>query len=150
MDFIELFEDNIDFFQKDIDIFFETNREDYEFFHPHEFSWGALKNIILTKSKDSYVIMVENGAIAGYGLLRGWDEGYDIPSLGIIIDKKSRGNGLSKILMEELHNKAKKCGSTKVRLTVFKENYNAVNLYNNIGYDLTELNEKVLVGIKKL
>ena len=54
--FIELYEDNIDFFQQEIDQFFEDNIEDENFFHPHPLTWGDLKNIILTKSKDSYII----------------------------------------------------------------------------------------------
>ena len=150
MNFIQLFEDNIDFFQKEIDDFFEINKDDYEFFHPHSLTWGDLKNIIFTKSKDSYVLMVEDGEVAGYGLLRGWDEGYDIPSLGIMISRNYRGKGYSSILMNELHSIAKKVGSKKIRLTVFKENKKAISLYNKLGYEFSDKNEKELIGIKSL
>ena len=149
-EFLELFENNIDFLQKEIECFFKENIEDGNFFHPHDLTWESLKNIILTKSKDSYVIMIVDAHIAGYGLLRGWDEGYEIPSLGIMISKDYRGKGLASAMMEELHRIARQKNSKKVRLTVLKENLTAISLYKKLGYKLEDLNKQNLIGFKNL
>jgi len=151
VEFIEIYEDNIDLYMSKIDYFFKENQEDHQFFIPHDLSWGALKNIILTKSKDVYLFMCnEKEEIIGYGMLRGWDEGYEIPSLGILISKHFRGKGYSTPFMNYLHRISKERGAKKIRLTVFKENKIAVSLYNKLGYEFSEKNDLELIGIKNL
>lgn len=150
MRIIELYEDNIDLFKEPISNFFENNQESYDFFHPHELSWGPLKNIILAKSRDFYGFFINNNEIIGYGILRGWDEGFEIPSLGILINKKHQGEGYGLKVMERLHQIAKDKGAPKIRLTVLKENHSAISLYKKIGYELSEKDKNNLIGFKNL
>jgi [ribosomal protein S18]-alanine N-acetyltransferase len=133
-----------------INHFFERNQESYSFFHPHEFSYIGLWNEIINKKKDYYVFLIDADTIAGYGMLRGWDEGFEIPSLGILTDINYRGQGISSKIMDHLHEIAKKEGSDKIRLTVYKENKIAISLYNKLGYVFSDKNENELIGIKKL
>ena len=150
MKIIHLYKNNIDFYEKKITDFFNRNLESYRFFHPHKLSWSILKNIILTKSKDFYGLFEDNNQIIGYGILRGWDERYEIPSLGIIIDKNYQGKGYGKQIMNYLHEISKKQGAEKIRLTVLKENYSAIILYKKLGYKLSEKDENNLLGLKIL
>jgi len=150
MNFIEVYEDNIDLYKDSIDIFFNKNKSAYASFKPHELNWGSLKNIVLCKSQDVYIFMCNEKEIIGYGMLRGWDEGYDVPSLGILISEPERGKGLSIVLMDKLHEIAKNKKSQKVRLTVFKNNINAIKLYEKMEYQFEELNSDSLLGIKTL
>ena len=91
--------------------------------------------------------MFDENKIIGYGLLRGWDEGYDIPSLGIMIDSSYRGKGLSYQMMEYLHKAAKEKNASQIRLTVYKQNNKAISLYKKLGYTFSEKNEEELIGI---
>lgn len=127
-------------------IFLKNNIDLY--FKPHKFNYiTVLKNIF---SKDIFIIQMVNNKVIGYGMLRGWNEGFDIPSLGIMIDKNHRGMGLSRHLMNYLHKVAKEKKSNKIMLKVYKNNTIAVNLYRSLGYDLKDYNEDLLIGFKKL
>lgn len=150
MNLVRLTTENINRYKNHLTIFFENNIDSWEVFHPHERSWAALRDIINNSIKDYYCIYEYETHIMGYAMLRGWDDGFDIPSLGILIDENWRGQGHSKTLMQHLEQTASDANAKKIRLTVFKENPKAISLYNSIGYDLTELNEKSLLGIKKL
>ena len=131
-----------------IDKFFADNQG--VFFKPHKFSYNGLKEELLDRQKDIYVFLLDEQKIYSYGILRGWEEGYEIPSLGILVDIYERGNGYSYIMMDELHRLAKLKGAKKVRLRVIKENKLAISLYNKLGYVLSDYDEKHLVGFKNL
>ncbi len=151
MKFIELNSTFIRQFSPKFEKFFSDNIADYEFFHPHEFTVTALLAEVSSKPRDLFMVLTgENNNIIGYGMLRGWSEGYDIPSLGIMIDKRERGKGYSSEIMKTLHSIAKSRGATQVRLTVLKQNTSAISLYNNFGYQLEELDSDNLIGYKQL
>ena len=130
------------------DLFHFLIKNENKFFIPHDINKETLYDNI--NSKDKYYIMLKENIIIGYGMLRGYDEGYDIPSLGIIIDKDYRGNGFSKIMMKFLEDETLKYGSNMIRLTVFKKNKKAISLYKNLGYIFQEYDDNSLLGIKKI
>jgi [ribosomal protein S18]-alanine N-acetyltransferase len=130
--------------------FIEDNSRGIAFFHPHKFDYNSIKEMLEKKKKDVYVLMVEDDIILGYGMLRGWDEGYDIPSLGIIIDEIHRGKGLSIELMNFLYRIAKSKKSKFIRLTVEKDNYSAISLYQKLGYELKNYKNNSLEGLLKI
>jgi ribosomal protein S18 acetylase RimI-like enzyme len=108
--------------------------EDIRFFSPHPATEEALSKIVSHAGKDLYYLLVEGEDVLGYGLLRGWDEGYDIPSLGIAIHPSARGSGLGKALICFLHALALRRGATQVRLRVQRSNEKAIELYKSLGY----------------
>ena len=67
-------------------------------------------------------------------MLRGWDEGYAIPSLGIYVAPALRGTGAARLLMQYLHLCAKLSGATQIRLKVYRGNISATKLYQSLGY----------------
>lgn len=105
---------------------------DRRFFHPHAFCREALEP--LAESRDEYWLLVKGEAVVGYGMLRGWEEGYAIPSLGIAVADSHRGQGHGERIMHFLHDLASKRGATRVRLTVEVENHAARGLYRKLGY----------------
>jgi len=149
MDYIELSKENIGKYKKEITSFFEKNQEDFIFFHPHPLTWEGIKEAVDKKTKDIYILVFDEKLI-GYGILRGWDEGYLVPSLGIMISKYARGKGYSVPFMKQLHKISKERGAEKIRLTVYKENKTAISLYNKLGYTFSEKNDDELIGIKDL
>lgn len=127
----------------------QKNNDDLHF-HPHPFTFEYAQFVCTYSRKDIYLGVFDGKSMIGYGMLRGWDEGFDVPSLGISIRKDFRRTGLSKIFMDQLHSIAKDEGATRIRLTVDVENHPAVALYKKIGYEFEAKNEKELVGYKNL
>jgi ribosomal protein S18 acetylase RimI-like enzyme len=94
--------------------------------------------------------MIQDSNVIGYGMLRGWDEGYVIPSLGIALDSSVRGRGYGTALMNFLHDIAKQRGAAKVRLKVDSKNLPAIELYRGLGYIFEPEGDQDLVGFLDL
>jgi ribosomal protein S18 acetylase RimI-like enzyme len=123
---------------------------DAQFFSPHPTTDAAIDALVRSADKDLYCLLVEDERVLGYGLLRGWDEGYEIPSLGVAIHPSARGSGLGKLVMYFLHASASRRGAQKIRLRVRKNNRQAVRLYEGLGYVLEEEGNDYLIGFKSL
>ena len=120
------------------------------FFHPHPLTAEEATARANYSGRDFYCVMLQDNEVAGYGMLRGWDEGYEIPSLGIAIDPSVRGRGYSRTLMSFLHDTAKKRGAAKVRLKVGSRNRAALELYRSLGYIFEPEADQNLIGFLDL
>ena len=118
-----------------------SNDPEAHFFHPHDFSDEAAQQIAHFTGQDMYFAMLYNNQVLGYGMLRGWDEGYAIPSLGIAIHPAARNKGLGKLFMDFLHAAARLRGAEKTRLRVYPDNLSAIRLYSQLGYQFLPENE---------
>lgn len=122
-----------------------------ERFHPHPFTPEAAHARCHYSGRDVYCVAVVDGAVLGYGMLRGWDEGYRIPSLGIAIHVSAQGMGLGRALMAYLHAEARRRDAPRIRLKVYPDNGPAISLYRSLGYVFAEaLEQGQLVGFKEL
>jgi ribosomal protein S18 acetylase RimI-like enzyme len=142
---IQLNKNSLSWHNKLVDVFdIIQQSKDVEMFHPHGFTAKDVYNIFFNYGKDPYYVITSMEDIVAYGLLRGWNDGYEIPSLGIYVVPQYRGCGISKTFMNFLHGAAKYEGAKKVRLTVYKNNTAAVGLYTSLGYKFTDLGDKYL------
>ena len=73
--------------------------------------------------RDVHALLVEDGRAVAYGMLRGFDEGYDVPSLGIAVRTGLQAPGSRAAMMAHLHAEARRRGATVVRLRVHPDNY---------------------------
>ena len=136
----------IDFFKA-----ISANSENFRF-HPHPLTAEEAACRCDYKGDDLYYVLIEaeGGRVLGYGMLRGWDEGYAFPSLGIAIHPEAQGVGLGRLLMQFLHVAAKRRSAQKIRLKVYSDNQCAVNLYQQLGYYFDDEEDGQLVGWKEL
>jgi ribosomal protein S18 acetylase RimI-like enzyme len=134
--------------EKPLAEFFEVICESHDpFFHPHPFTGEFAKTIAYYRGKDLYYLLVDEKEILAYGMLRGWDEGYEVPSLGIVVRPKSRGSKLGELMMHFLHAAARRNGARHIRLKVYAANTAARSLYERLGYQFAEeAGECQLVG----
>ena len=123
-----------------------TEAGDDQYFHPHPFTDEEAKRLAQYSGKDLYYILVEGDKVLGYGMLRGWDEGYEVPGLGIVTHPSVRGMGLGKLFMRFLHAAARRRGASKVRLKVYPDNTTAIKLYKGLGYTFQAEEAGQLVG----
>lgn len=119
-------------------------------FHPHPFTPEAAAERAAYRGLDVYCVAVAGGRVLGYGMLRGWDEGFEVPSLGIAIHQAARGIGLGRAMMAYLHCEARRRDAARIRLKVYPDNAVAVALYRSLGYEFTGTEDGQLVGFKAL
>lgn len=105
-----------------------------ELFAPHPFTPDFLHSLCDQQRQDLHYVMVDDDDVLGYGMLRGWDEGFAVPSLGLAIHPRWRRAGFGLAMMHFLHAAARRASATKVRLRVHLSNASAQALYERLGY----------------
>jgi ribosomal protein S18 acetylase RimI-like enzyme len=113
------------------------------FFHPHPFDRETAEKLCNERDKNTvrFVVIIDE-KIAGYGFL--WNLNNDFPSLGICIRDDFQGKGIGKGLVEYLINFAKKKDKKGLVLTVYKDNENAISLYQKYGFEI----ERVIYSMR--
>jgi ribosomal protein S18 acetylase RimI-like enzyme len=124
-----------------------TSKGQYKFFHPHPFTRAEAERLCRYTGKDLYCVLSYSDRILGYGMLRGWDQGYTIPSLGIFIRDEAQCMGLGKLMMLYLHAAARFKGADSIRLKVYEHNDRAKRLYEQLGYVFNQREGEQLVGV---
>jgi ribosomal protein S18 acetylase RimI-like enzyme len=121
-------------------------------FSPHARDEETLNRLASSPRLDIHCLLVEGGNVFGYGLLRGWDEGYTTPSLGIAIHPHARGVGLGNFMMSYLEMLAMRRGASHVRLRVLRANTAAISLYSTRGYEWSNdpIRDDLMIGMKAL
>lgn len=134
--------------------FFEAIEQagDHALFHPHAGDEATLRDLATTTGDDVYLLFVQGRDVLAYGLLRGWNEGYEVPSLGIAVHPDARSAGIGRLVMEYLETMARHRGAPAVRLRVHKDNARARAMYEQRGYRLVpdETDARLFVGLKPL
>ncbi|MGL4550235.1 MAG: GNAT family N-acetyltransferase [Gemmataceae bacterium] len=120
-------------------------------FHPHPLTPADARRVCAHDGRDLYLVAADGPRVVGYGLLRGWDAGFDVPSLGIAVRPGERGTGVARAFMHYLHAAARRHGAARVRLKVYPDNLVARGLYESLGYAFTEKSpDGQLVGVLDL
>jgi len=104
------------------------------YFNPFPLDRATAQRICLNGQLDRYIVALLKGRIVGLSMLRGWNEGFDVPSLGILIDRSNTQHGIGRRLMEFTLTEARKKGCQSVRLSVHASNKRAVSLYSSLGF----------------
>jgi ribosomal protein S18 acetylase RimI-like enzyme len=134
--------------EKPLAEFFEVLHRggDARWFHPHPLTASTASQLAHYSGLDLYYVMVDAGRVLGYGLLRGWDQGLEVPSLGIALIPEARGYGMGRTFMHFLHAAARRKGARRLRLKVYPENRSALALYRGMGYRFEGEENGQLVG----
>lgn len=102
------------------------------------------------ESPDNYLFSARNeaGTVLGYiwFCIRGVEHNRQAFVCDVIIEPEFRGHGHGRKIMELAEIEAKKVGAKRMGLHVFGFNTRAINLYQSLGYETTDLvMEKPLV-----
>jgi GNAT superfamily N-acetyltransferase len=141
--------------RKQLGAFFTVLNNDKEtatFFHPHPFT-SAYADTLCQQAptrKDRYYLARFRGEVVGYAMLRGWDEGFAVPSFGVCVHPEVRNAGIGRLLLWHALKESKRAGVSSVRLTVYRCNHRAVHVYAQYGFQFKDKDEHSLVGIVDL
>ena len=117
--------------------FFSRNRDtsSSETFDPFELTAKRARAIASAASKDLfYLARLEGDAVVALSMLRGFDDGYAIPSFGILVDHEHQRRGIGRQLTVWTLDAARARGCTAVRLSVYASNDRAIALYRSLGF----------------
>lgn len=116
--------------------FFERNNRDEvtRFFHPFPMTSSTAAVLLQTGRRDLFFGMEVGDSLVAFSMLRGWDDGFDIPSFGIVVDFYQQRRGLGRRLTEWTLRWADQIGCAMVRLTSYLENQTACRLYTSLGF----------------
>jgi len=126
----------------ELGLLFERNDRDEvrRFFHPFPMARSSAEQLLHLDRRDLFFGVLEADRIIAFSMLRGWDEGFDIPSFGVLVDFEKRGVGLGRRLTEWTLRWADKSGCPRVRLSIHEENQTAYALYTSLGFKETDRN----------
>ncbi len=129
-----------------------TDGDTIDFFHPHPFTREYADELCSRSAtrKDCYYVACFRGIIVAYMMLRGWDEGYSVPSFGVCNLPALRDVGLGQVLLSHAVAECRAVDAKQLRLTVFKNNERAVHVYRKFGFVFKDKNENELIGILDL
>lgn len=135
--------------------FFEDCRRDAEigrFFRPHPLTaeFAHLLCDRLESMRDRYYGVFHRGTMAAYFMLRGWDEGYAVPSFGCCTHPDLRDAKLGHAMIAHAIAESRAVGAERLRLTVFKSNARGVHLYRKCGFALSDHGPESYVGVLAL
>jgi ribosomal protein S18 acetylase RimI-like enzyme len=116
------------------------------FFHPHPLDATHAKKIATYDGADFYGAAFYGEKIVSYGMLRGWDEMFVVPRLGLAVHPEWQGRGIGRQTMNYLHHEARLRRAPSVRLSVDPANHSAIQLYRSFGYQLTAESPELIVG----
>ena len=121
---------------EDLAVLFKNNNVEpiTRFFTPFALTREIAHEIACEKHRDKYYLGIVEGKVIGFSMLRGWDEGYTVPSFGMFIDQHQHGHGYGKQLLDLTIEAARQLGCEKIRLSVRKANHPAYRIYKSRGF----------------
>jgi RimJ/RimL family protein N-acetyltransferase len=114
------------------------------FFTPFPLTRKTARWIACEEHQDKYYFGIVDEAVIGFSMLRGWEEGYSIPSFGMFIDNAKHGLGYGKQLLDLTIDAASQLGCAQVRLSVRLGNQPAYRIYKSRGFKEIERTELVI------
>jgi perosamine synthetase len=105
-------------------------------FHPHPWNDATARALVSYAGDDLYLGYFAGPDLLGYAMLRGWDEGYAIPSFGVVVRPDRQGAGIGSKLLAACLAAARERGAETVMLKVHRENLRAFEWYRSAGFEV--------------
>ena len=121
----------------------QSQPSDYsKYFIPFEYNFNTVKNILDKNKKDIFFGLFLNDKIIGFYMLRGFDEGFEVPSYGVWISKKFSGLGLAKLTLQHAISFCKINEIDELMLKVHPQNKVAKKIYENFCFKKAGIDDK--------
>jgi len=121
-----------------------NDSKDYsQYFVAFEFDLVTIKNILTKAKNDLYYGVYWGEELTGFYMLRGFDEGFTIPSYGVYISSRFNNKGLAALTLNHAISTCKFLECKKLRLKVHTANTYALKQYVKFGFVETGFDEKI-------
>jgi [ribosomal protein S18]-alanine N-acetyltransferase len=121
---------------KTLAVFFEGNNLPavVRNFNPFPLSSNTAQTLLAATHLDRFYGAFDGDRMAAFAMLRGWDEGYQVPSFGLLVDRDRQGRGIGRRMLEWTIAQAFALGCERIRLSVYASNLAAIHLYTAAGF----------------
>lgn len=109
-------------------------------FDPFPMTEETAHTIVGESRRDRFYGAFLGDRMLAFSMLRGWDEGYDVPSFGIAVDADFHGRQIGSRMTSWTLEQARLVGSDRVRLSVYGGNAPARRIYERLGFHEVERN----------
>lgn len=113
-------------------------------FHPFPLTADTARALATSPGADRYYGAWHGDRLVAFTMLRGWNEGYEVPSFGILVDRDHRGLRIGREATILTLDAATAAGCQRVRLTVEQHNERARRLYRSLGFEPDQGNAMVI------
>ncbi len=104
------------------------------FFYPFEFDLETVSDVLSRQGEDAFIGLYWMDRIIGFFMLRGWNDGYEVPTFGIIIDEQYRGYGLEMVSLDTAKTICRLRGAESIMLKMHPDNISAKGVLRKIGF----------------
>ena len=115
--------------------FLQTQATGYaRFFRPFSFDADAIVDVLANARQDVLMGLYWQDQVVGFFMLRGWNEGYDVPAFGILIDESYRGCGLEMLSLETAKIICRLRGASRMMIKMHPDNISAKGVARKTGF----------------
>lgn len=104
------------------------------FFYPFGFDLDTVTKLLSEQGRDVFMGVYWEDQLAGFFMLRGWNEGYEVPAFGIIIGEEFRGYGLELLSLDAAKTICRLRGAERMMLKMHPQNFSARGVARKIGF----------------
>lgn len=121
-------------------VFLEQNddSETVRHFNPFPLEPATAERLVDAERDDRFYVLELADDLVGLMMLRGWDEGYEVPSFGVLVDRGHRDRGLGRFLTDFAIAESRRLGCPAIRLSVYGDNDRARAIYESRGFEEVE------------
>lgn len=135
--------------------FFESQMAEYmKWFNPFPYDPHTMERMLKAAEHDLYMgvwlLRDLSPELIGFWMLRGWDNGEEVPEFGLVIGQEHAYRGLGRACLDMAIAICRINNEPKVRLTCHPENRHAMNLYEQTGFCRTHQNSSLIYLEKAL
>lgn len=112
----------------------DSGQDYYRYFTAFKINQEVISGFLSKAKKNQYLGFFIEKTLIGFFMLRGLDEGYQIPSYGVFISKKYQSVGLARISVIYSISFCKLNRIEKLMLKVHPSNTAALKLYRDLGF----------------
>jgi len=119
------------------------NKEYSKYFIPFSYDIETISGILFKAIKDKFFGLYVENELIGFYMLRGFDEGYSVPSYGVWISEKYSNKGLSTFTLQHAISICKLNAIKKLMLKVHPDNIAAKHIYEKYGFKQTGIDPNI-------
>jgi ribosomal-protein-alanine N-acetyltransferase len=124
------------------DLLLSAPAEYSKHFTPFAFDRLAVSKVLSQAQQDRYYGIIIAGKIAGFFMLRGFDQGYKVPAYGVWIAPQHTGKGLAELTLKYAVAVCRASSIDKLMLKVHPDNIVAKGIYERNGFAAAGTDEK--------